>query len=119
MGYQLSDRLKPPGTAEAGDTLWLDENTMLIGRGSRGARAKIANRQNSVKNEKLAKGIQQLRENESRFRAAKNSNLSDASQGAELSVDDPYDVWEMQKKVREDWGSEAVSYTHLTLPTKA
>ena len=86
--------------------LVFDGATMLIGRGSRGARAKIANRQNSVKNEKLAKGIQQLRENESRFRAAKNSNLSDASQGAELSVDDPYDVWEMQKKVREDWGSE-------------
>ena len=86
--------------------LVFDGATMLIGRGSRGARAKIANRQSSVKNEKLAKGIQQLRENESKFRAAKNSNLSDPSQGAELSVDDPYDVWEMQKKVREDWGSE-------------
>ena len=86
--------------------LIFDGATMLIGRGSRGARAKIANRQQSINTEKLAKGLQELRENESRFRANKNSNLSDPSQGANLSVDDPYDVWEMQKKVREDWGSE-------------
>jgi len=86
--------------------LIFDGATMLIGRGSRGAKSKIFKRKQSINQEKLAKGLEQLRENESRFRAAKNGPLSDASQGNELSVDDPYDVWEMQKKVREDWGSE-------------
>ena len=86
--------------------LVFDGATMLIGRGSRGAKSKIFKRKQSVNQEKLAKGLEQLRENESRFRAAKNGPLSTASQGNELSVDDPYDVWEMQKKVREDWGSE-------------
>ena len=86
--------------------LVFDGATMLIGRGSRGAKSKIFKRKQSVNQEKLAKGLEQLRENESRFRAAKNGPLSNASQGNELSVDDPYDVWEMQKKVREDWGSE-------------
>ena len=34
-GIPIIGQIETPGTAEAGDTLWLDENTMLIGRGFR------------------------------------------------------------------------------------
>jgi len=34
-GIPIIGQIETPGTAEAGDTLWLDENTMLLGRGFR------------------------------------------------------------------------------------
>tara|TARA_B100000482_G_scaffold192480_1_gene181013 strand:- start:21 stop:3761 length:3741 start_codon:yes stop_codon:yes gene_type:complete len=86
--------------------LVFDGATMLIGKGARGAKTKIGKRQSSIDAQKLAKGLEELRQNESRFRASKNAMLSEAQQGAPLSKDDPYDIWEMQKKVREDWGAE-------------
>jgi N-dimethylarginine dimethylaminohydrolase len=34
-GVPIAARLQAPATAEGGDTLWLDENTLLVGRGYR------------------------------------------------------------------------------------
>jgi dimethylargininase len=34
-GVPIAARLEPPATAEGGDTLWLDEHTLLVGRGYR------------------------------------------------------------------------------------
>ena len=45
-GIAIAGRIEPPGTVEAGDVVWLDRLTMLIGRGYRTNKA----------------GIQQLRE---------------------------------------------------------
>ena len=34
-GVPVAARIEPPGTVEGGDTLWLDEHTLLVGRGYR------------------------------------------------------------------------------------
>jgi N-dimethylarginine dimethylaminohydrolase len=34
-GVPVAARVEPPGTVEGGDTLWLDERTLLVGRGYR------------------------------------------------------------------------------------
>src|SRR6185295_15500381 len=34
-GVPIAARLEAPGSAEGGDTLWLDDNTLLVGRGYR------------------------------------------------------------------------------------
>ena len=41
-GVPIAARLEAPATAEAGDTLWLDERTLLVGRGYRTNDAGIA-----------------------------------------------------------------------------
>lgn len=35
LGIPIAGRIEPPGTLEGGDCLWLDENTLAIGRGYR------------------------------------------------------------------------------------
>ena len=34
-GVPIASRVEPPGTVEGGDTVWLDERTLLVGRGYR------------------------------------------------------------------------------------
>jgi N-dimethylarginine dimethylaminohydrolase len=41
-GVPIGARLEAPATAEGGDTLWLDERTLLVGHGYRTSRAGIA-----------------------------------------------------------------------------
>ena len=41
-GIPIAGRLEPPATAEGGDMLWLDERTLLVGRGYRTNDAGIA-----------------------------------------------------------------------------
>jgi N-dimethylarginine dimethylaminohydrolase len=35
LGIPIAGRIEPPGTVEGGDTLWLDERTLSVGRGYR------------------------------------------------------------------------------------
>ena len=86
--------------------LVFDGAAMLLGKGKRSVVDRIGKRQKSVQDQTLAKGLEELRENETRFRASKNKAIAEQHQGAHLSEDDPYTVWETQKKIREDWGAE-------------
>ena len=81
-----------------------DGAAMLIGKGSRGVRNKVLNRTQSIDSQQLKSGLKQLRENQ--FRADKNRPMAAAHQGAHLSEDDPFVVWERLKRNRNEWGSE-------------
>ena len=98
--------------------LVFDGAAMVLGKGGTQVQNFIKNRQKSVDQETLAKGLQELREGESGFRAAKNKPLAGPAQGATLSVDDPMIVFENQKKIKKDWGSEEGSAGNLITPVQ-
>jgi len=81
-----------------------DGASMLLGKGSKAARAKVSNRAASIDDQNIKQGLAELRSPE--FRATKNAPLAKSEQGAKLSEDDPFIVWENQKKIRTTWGAE-------------
>ena len=81
-----------------------DGALMLLGKGTRGVRNKVLGRKQSIDSQQLRQGLQQLRSEE--FRADKNRPIADAHQGAHLSEDDPFIVWERLKRTRDEWGAE-------------
>jgi len=93
-----------------------DGATILLSKGSDAAVQLVKNRGKSIEIETLRKGLQELRDNEYEFRASKNKAVANPEQGAHLSQDDPFIVWENQKKMRKDWGSEEGAAGNIVRP---
>jgi len=96
--------------------LVFDSALMTLGKGSDAVKARIADRQKSVELQTLRKGIQELRRNEYGFRGSKNKPVADPHQAAHVSEDDPFVVWEQQKRIRHEWGAEDGSTGSVTTP---
>tara|TARA_R100000781_G_scaffold109460_1_gene74414 strand:- start:1109 stop:4801 length:3693 start_codon:yes stop_codon:yes gene_type:complete len=91
-----------------------DGALMAIGKGSKPVRNRIFKRNESIKSQQLKAGLEQLRSDE--FRADKNRPVADPHQGAHLSEEDPFIVWENQKKIRTQWGAEDGDAGSVTTP---
>ena len=83
----------------------------LLKRGSKSARSKVEGRAKSIDDQNISQGLSELRSPE--FRATKNAPIAKPEQGAKLSEDDPFVVWENQKKIRTTWGAEDGSAGNL------
>ena len=81
-----------------------DAGTIALGKGSKYAKNQIAARNEGIELATLRKGLQELRKNE--FRASKNKPIAGRHQGTVISEDDPYAVWERQKRINTEWGAE-------------
>ena len=96
-----------------------DSAAMALGKGSKYARAQVAERGASVELQTIRKGIQELRRNEFGFRASKNSPVAGRHQGNHLSQDkDPFVVWERNKRIRTEWGAEEGSAGNISTPVQ-
>jgi len=95
-----------------------DSAAMALGRGGSYAKSQVAARNKSVELQTIRKGIQELRKNEFGFRASKNSPVAGRHQGNHLSEEDPFIVWERNKKIRSDWGSEEGSAGVISTPVQ-
>ena len=96
-----------------------DSAAMALGKGSKYARAQVAERGASVELQTIRKGIQELRKNEFGFRASKNSPVAGRHQGNHLSQDkDPFVVWERNKRIRTEWGAEDGSAGNVSTPVQ-
>ena len=95
-----------------------DSAAMALGKGGKYAKAQVAARNKSVELQTVRKGLQELRRNEFGFRASKNSPVAGRHQGNHLSQDDPYTVWERNKRVRSEWGAEEGSAGNVTTPVQ-
>ena len=98
--------------------LAFDSTLMLLGKGSANVQARIADRGKSVELETLRHGLQQLRRNEFEFRGSKNKPIAAPEQGTNFSQDDPFVVWQNQKKIRNQWGAEEGSAGNVTTPVQ-
>ena len=98
--------------------LVFDSAAMALGRGSDLVKTQIAARQKSVELQTLRKGIQEVRRNEFGFRGSKNKPIADPSQAAHISGEDPFIVWEQQRRIRTDWGAEEGSTPSVTTPVQ-
>ena len=90
----------------------------LIGKGSTKAINQIKIRNESIKNQDIEKGISELRKGDADFRASKNRPIADSTQGAHISEQTPYEAWETQKRVRNEWGAEDGSTGSVTTPVQ-
>jgi len=95
-----------------------DSAAMALGKGGSFAKAQVASRNKSVELQTVRKGLQELRRNEFGFRASKNSPVAGRHQGNHLSQDDPYTVWERNRRVRTEWGAEEGSAGNVTTPVQ-
>ena len=93
-----------------------DSATLLLGKGSKAVKTQVANRQKSVDFQTNRKGVQELRRNHFGFRGSKNKTVADSYQAAHISQDDPFIVWEQQKRIRNEWGAEDGSTASVTTP---
>ena len=94
--------------------LIFDGVSMALTKG--GSRAKVEARNRSVYEQTVQKGLDELREFEEEFRAAKNKPIADQHQGAYTSEQQVYDAWETQKRIRNEWGSEEGSTGSIIRP---
>ena len=94
--------------------LVFDGAFMALGKGKQSVADYVSKRGKSQIDQSTELGLQQLRERERGFRAAKNRPLAEPHQGAYFSEDDPYDVWVNNMKIRENWGSEEGSAGNVT-----
>ena len=98
--------------------LLLDITWMGLGKGSKTVQAKIKDRGRSIEIETLRKGLQELRKNEFEFRGSKNKPIASPEQAAHLSQDDPFVVWENQKRIRTEWGAEEGAAGNVVPPVQ-
>ena len=94
---------------------------MALGKAKKGVDVKIEEakaRNKNIEDSTLAKGLQELREGESEFRAAKNRPIAAPHQGAVLSQDDPFIVWENQQRINKDWGSRDGAAGNVVTPVQ-
>ena len=73
-------------------------------------------RSNSVAEQTLEKAQDELIESGTEFRGHKNKPIANAEQGAPTSKDNPVDVRNSQKRVRNEWGAEEGSAGSVTTP---
>ena len=84
-----------------------DSASMALGKGSKYIQGQVNDRTRSVNLKKLRKGLSEVRNYEDKFRAAKNDPIAGQHQGNPLSEDDPFVVWQRQKKINGgEWGAE-------------
>tara|TARA_R100001594_G_scaffold81171_1_gene115710 strand:+ start:383 stop:4072 length:3690 start_codon:yes stop_codon:yes gene_type:complete len=95
-----------------------DSAAMALGRGSDFVKAQVANRNKSVEVQTIRKGLQELRNNEFEFRGSKNKPVADPHQASHISEEDPFIVWQQQKRIRTEWGSEDGSTGSVTTPVQ-
>ena len=95
-----------------------DSAALALGKGGGYATEQVLNRNKSVELQTIRKGIQELRKNEFGFRASKNSPIAGRHQGNHLSEDDPFTVWERNKRIRTEWGSEEGSAGNVSTPVQ-
>ena len=98
--------------------LIFDGAAMALGKGGKKVKDFTRQRAKSVDADTLAKGLQELRDGESGFRAAKNKPQAGSHQGATLSQDDPYIVWERSKRVNNEWGAEDGAAGNVITPVQ-
>ena len=96
--------------------LVFDSATMLLGKGSSRTKEFISDRNASVEIQTIRKGINELRANENTVRGSKNKGVVNPHQGAHISQDDPYKIWERQKRINTEYGAEDGSAGNLTTP---
>ena len=92
--------------------LVFDGATILLGKGSKAAKAQVQARRKSVDMQSLRKGLKQLRKNE--FGADKNPDLAGSHQGNHVSEVSPGTAREQLKKTRTDWDAEEGSTGSVT-----
>ena len=100
-----------------------DSAAMALGKGGGYVKRQVINRNQSVDVQTVRKGLQELRKHEfdgsePGFRASKNSPLAGRHQGNHLSEEDPFVVWERQKKIRKEWGNEEGAAGNITTPVQ-
>ncbi len=95
-----------------------DGAAVLIGKGSDKVLKKVAARNESIKQQDIENGIAQLRRGDQGMRASKNRPLADSTQGAHISEQTPYEAWETQQRVRNEWGAEEGSTGSVTTPVQ-
>ena len=83
--------------------LLFDSATMLIGGRSPKVLSQIEQRNQSIKNQTLEKGLAQIRRGDKEFRAEKNSPLAKPHQGAHTSEDTVEQVVDRLKVKRNEW----------------
>ena len=83
-----------------------DSASMALGKGNRYVRQQIRNRNEGVELATIRKGLSEIRNFEDKFRAAKNSPMAQQHQGNPLSEDDPFVVWQRQKRINSEYGAE-------------
>ena len=105
-------------TEGMGIGLIFDGATILLGKGSKKVIQAAADRGKSIELETLRKGLQELRKNEFEFRGSKNKPLANPEQAAHYSQDDPFIVWERQKRQRSEWGAEEGSSGTVVRPVQ-
>jgi len=93
-----------------------DAATLLLGKGTKAVKTQVSNRQKSVDIQTNRKGVQEVRRNEFGFRGSKNKTIADSHQAAHISQEDPFVVWEQQKRIRNEWGAEDGSTASVTTP---
>ena len=93
-----------------------DSATLLLGKGTKAVKTQVSNRQKSIDIQTNRKGVQELRRNEFGFRGSKNKPIADSHQAAHISEEDPFIVWEQQKRIRNEWGAEDGSTGSVTTP---
>ena len=99
--------------------LIFDGATMFLKRGNpQKALSQIELRNASAEKQSVENGLIQLRRGEAEFRADKNRPLADQHQGAHITEQTPYEAWETQQKIRNDWGSEEGSTGSVTTPVQ-
>ena len=96
--------------------LVFDGVAMAIGKGARPIVEMVQKRNKSIISGTTEKGLDELRAYEEGFRASKNRPLADSHQGAHLSVDDPYDVFTNQKRIRNEYDAAEGSAGNLIRP---
>ena len=95
-----------------------DGAAMLIGKGGKRVLKQVKDRNESIKNQDIENGITQLRRGDQQFRASKNRPIADSSQGAHISEQTPYEAWETQQRIRNEWGAEDGSTGSVTTPVQ-
>ena len=83
-----------------------DGVAIALGKGSKRVVQQIQTRNTEVELATLRKGVQELRRHEPEFRGAKNKPIAGQHQANPVSEDDPFVVWERNKRTRSEWGSE-------------
>ena len=95
-----------------------DGASILIGRGSKKVINAAKARNKNIEDQTIEAGLSQLRKGEAEFRAAKNQPLADIHQGNNISEQTPYEAWETQQRIRNEWGAEEGSTGSLSTPVQ-
>ena len=95
-----------------------DGASILLGKGSKKALAKVRARNKSIEDQTVEAGIEQIKRGDKGFRADKNKPIADRHQSAHISKEDAYDARQNLKRTRTDYGAEEGSTGSVTTPVQ-